>query len=239
MPRKAAAPTASTAGAGNAWSYEGAAGPSAWASLRPEYALCAQGQRQSPIDLRGGLPVELEPLRFGYQASRFGVLDTGRTLQVNVAAGNHVELGGRRYELKRIQFHRPAEHRVDGRSFEMGAHLMHEDAQGRELVVAVLFDPGPALPAVQTLWGHVPLEPHEEVAARVSIDPAQLLPVDRRYFTYMGSLTTPPCREGVQWAVLRTPVTLSAEQIEVFARLYPLNARPLQAAGGRRILQSE
>lgn len=230
-----AAPAAPAA----AWSYDGATGPAAWGTLRPEYALCAQGQRQSPIDLHGGLPVDLEPVRFDYRPSRFGVLDTGRTLQVGVASGNHIDFGGRRFELRRVRFHHPAEHQIDGRRFALSAHLEHEDAEGRQVVVAVLFDPGPVQPVLQALWSHIPLEPQQEQAARINVDFAGLLPADRRYYTYMGSATTPPCREGVQWVVMRNPVTLAPEQLEVFARLYPMNARPLQAAAGRRILQSE
>ena len=230
-----AAPAAPAA----AWSYDGATGPAAWGTLRPEYALCAQGQRQSPIDLHGGLPVDLEPVRFDYRPSRFGVLDTGRTLQVGVASGNHIDFGGRRFELRRVRFHHPAEHQIDGRRFALSAHLEHEDAEGRQVVVAVLFDPGPVQPVLQALWSHIPLEPQQEQAARINVDFAGLLPADRRYYTYMGSATTPPCREGVQWVVMRNPVTLALEQLEVFARLYPMNARPLQAAAGRRILQSE
>jgi carbonic anhydrase len=229
-------------GAGDAaadWGYEGAAGPAAWGSLRPEFSLCAQGLRQSPIDIREGLPVALEPVRFDYRPSRFSVIDTGRTVQVNLAPGNSIEVGGRRFELVELRFRRPSEERIDGRQFAMSAHLLHRDAQGRTLVVAVLVDPGPARAAMQTAWANLPLERNEEVAARAVLDLADLLPEDRRYYTYMGSLTTPPCSEGVQWVVMRAPVTASPEQIEVFARLYPMNARPLQALAGRRILQSE
>ena len=236
-PASRAAPEASPAP--GAWSYDGATGPSAWGTLRPEYALCAQGQRQSPIDLQGGLPVDLEPVRFDYRPSRFGVADTGRTLQVGVAGGNHIELGGRRFELRRVRFHHPAEHHIDGRRFALSAHLEHEDTEGRQVVVAILFDPGPAQPVLQALWSHIPLEPQQEQAARASLDFTGLLPMDRRYYTYMGSATTPPCREGVQWVVMRNPGTLAPEQLDVFARLYPMNARPLQAAAGRRILQSD
>jgi carbonic anhydrase len=224
---------------GAPWAYEGAVGPAAWATLKPEYAACAQGQRQSPIDLAGGLAVDLEPVRFHYKPGGFAVVDTGRTVQATLAPGNHIEVGGRRYELRRVQFHRPSEHRIDGRLFEMSAHLVHEDAQGRAAVVALLLDKGPAHPVVQAVWNHLPLEKHEENAARVMLDPGALLPADRRYYTYMGSLTAPPCTEGVLWVVMRTPVTVSADQVELFARIYPMNARPLQAAGGRRILQSQ
>ena len=222
-----------------AWAYEGAAGPQAWAELRPEFALCAKGRRQSPIDLQGGLAVDLEPVLFDYRASGFAVVDNGRTVQVNLAPGNAIELGGRRFELQQFHFHHPAEERIDGRAFEMSLHLVHRDAQGRLAVVALLFDRGPPQPVVQQVWNHLPLERHQETAARVALDLPALLPADRRYYTYMGSLTTPPCSEGVQWVVMRHPVTMAPEQIDLFARIYPMNARPLQAASGRRILQSD
>lgn len=222
-----------------AWAYEGVAGPQAWGALKPEFVLCANGQRQSPIDIQGGLAVDLEPVRFDYRASRFGVVDNGHTVQVKVAPGNAIELGGKRFELQQFHFHRPAEERIDGRAFEMSLHLVHKDEQGRLAVVALLFDRGPAQPVVQQVWNHLPLERHQETAPGVTLDLEQLLPADRRYYTYMGSLTTPPCSEGVQWVVMRHPVTLAPEQIDLFARIYPMNARPVQAASGRRILQSE
>jgi len=222
-----------------AWAYEGAAGPQAWGALRPEFSLCANGQRQSPIDIQGGLAVDLEPVRFDYQASRFAVVDNGHTVQVNLAPGNAIEVGGKRFELQQFHFHRPAEERIDGRAFEMSLHLVHKDEQNRLAVVALLFDRGPPQPVVQQAWNHLPLERHQETVARVALDLEALLPADRRYYTYMGSLTTPPCSEGVQWVVMRQPLTLAPEQIDLFARIYPMNARPVQAASGRRILQSD
>jgi carbonic anhydrase len=246
--RPAAAKAAGTAavvvhGAGAAaahWSYNGPAGPQTWGGLKPEFSLCGNGQRQSPIDIRGGLAVDLEPVAFSYQASRFAVIDNGHTVQANVAPGNFIDLGGKRYELVQFHFHRPSEERIDGRQFEMSVHLVHRDEQGKLAVVAVLMDKGQqAQPAVQKVWNNLPLEKGEENAARVALDIAELLPTDRRYFTYMGSLTTPPCSEGVQWVVMRQPVVMTAEQIELFARIYPMNARPVQQAGGRRILQSQ
>ena len=220
------------------WSYSGNAGPQAWSALKPEFALCSAGQRQSPIDIRGGLAVDLEPVKFDYQSSRFAVVDNGHTVQVNVAPGNAIEVGGRRYELLQFHFHRPSEERIDGRQFEMSLHLVHRDEQGRLAVVALLFDKGPPQPVLLKVWANLPLEKNEENAARTALELADLLPADRRYYTYMGSLTTPPCSEGVQWVVMRQPVTLSPEQLDIFARLYPMNARPLQAAAGRRIMQS-
>lgn len=222
----------------DAWGYGGNTGPQAWASLSPEFALCARGQRQSPIDLQGGFAVDLAPVGFDYRASAFTVADTGRFVRVSVGPGNHIDLGGRRYELQGFTFHRPGEGRIDGRAFEMSLHLLHRDAEGRQAVVALLLDRGPAQPVVQQVLNHLPLERGGESSARVALDLPALLPADRRYYTYMGSLSTPPCTEGVQWVVMRQPVTLSPEQLEIFARLYPMNARPLQSAHERRILQS-
>jgi len=241
-PRRPAADAPAAAGPVHAetphWAYEGAGGPAAWGNLKPEFALCARGERQSPIDIRDGLAVDLEPVRFDYQPGRFGVIDNGHTVQVNLAPGSSIDIGGRRYELLQFHFHRPSEERIDGRQFEMSVHLVHRDAQGRLAVVALLLEKGPAQPVVQTVWNNLPLEKHEETTARTAIDPAGLLPADRRYYTYMGSLTTPPCSEGVQWIVMRAPVTAAPEQLDLFGRLYPMNARPLQSAAGRRILQS-
>jgi carbonic anhydrase len=235
----AAPPAAAHAGASPAhWAYEGRGGPQAWGRLKPEFGQCASGKRQSPIDIRDGVALDLDPLVFDYKPSSFGVIDNGHTVQVNLAPGNAIEVMGRRYELLQFHFHRPSEERINGRQFEMNAHLVHKDASGRLAVVAVLLERGAAQPLLQTVWNNLPLEKHEEAAARTQIDLNQLLPTDRRYYTYMGSLTTPPCSEGVLWMVMQQPVPVSAQQIDIFSRLYPMNARPIQQAAGRLIKQS-
>jgi len=237
---KAAAKAAESAPESHAahWDYKGPTGPAAWGGLKPEFSLCNVGQRQSPIDIKGGLAVDLEPVRFEYQASRFAVVDNGHTVQVNLASGNVIDVGGKRFELMQFHFHRPSEERIDGRQFEMSLHLVHKDDQGRLAVVALLFEKGPANAVLQKVWNNLPLERNEENTARTPLELVDLLPADRRYYTYMGSLTTPPCSEGVQWIVMRQPVTLTPEQIDIFARIYPMNARPVQQASGRRIMQS-
>ena len=154
------------------------------------------------------------------------------------APGNSIEVMGRRYELAQFHFHRPSEERIDGRQFDMVVHLVHKDPEGRLAVVAVLLERGSAQPVVQKVWNNLPLEKGEEVPARDTLDLAALLPAERSYFTYMGSLTTPPCSEGVLWMVMKQPVTISPEQIGIFARLYPMNARPIQSAAGRLIKES-
>lgn len=220
------------------WAYSGETGPQAWGGLRPEFVRCGTGSRQSPIDIRDGIAVELEPVQFDYRATPFSVIDNGHTVQVDVRGGNAIQVGGRRYELVQFHFHRPSEERINGRQFEMSAHLVHRDPDGRLAVVALLLDRGAPALVVQQVWNNLPLEKHEAATASAPIDLAQLLPADRRYYTYMGSLTTPPCTEGVLWIVMQQPVPVSPEQIDIFARLYPMNARPVQSAAGRLIKQS-
>lgn len=220
------------------WAYAGEGGPARWGAIKPEFGLCASGQRQSPIDIRGGIAVDLEPVQFDYRPVGFAVLDNGHTVQVNVGPGNFIAVGGRRYELLQFHFHRPSEERIDGRQTDMVAHLVHKDPEGRLAVVAVLLQRGAEQPVIQSVWNNLPLEKNEENRASGALELDRLLPADRAYYTYMGSLTTPPCTEGVLWIVMRQPVALSQEQIDIFARLYPMNARPVQPAAGRLIKQS-
>ena len=220
------------------WDYSGEGGPDAWARLKPEFAQCGAGTRQSPIDIRGGIAVDLEPIRFEYRPSTFSVIDNGHTVQVNVGQGNSITVMGKRFDLVQFHFHRPSEERIDGRQFDMVAHLVHKDVDGKLAVVAVLLDRGSAHPLVQAVWNNLPLEKGEELRASGTLDLSRLLPEDRRYYTYMGSLTTPPCSEGVLWMVMKHPVPISPEQVGIFSRLYPNNARPIQQAAGRLIKES-
>ena len=217
------------------WAYEGSFGPDQWGSMKPEFATCSSGQRQSPIDIRDGLPLSLQAIDFDYRETGFSVIDNGHTVQVNLPPGNAIAVAGRRFELLQFHFHRPSEERVNGRQFDMVAHLVHKDLDGKLAVVAVLLDRGAAHPLIQTVWNALPLEKGVAEPAPTSIDLNHLLPKDRRYYTYMGSLTTPPCSEGVLWMVMKEPVPLSPQQIGIFARLYPMNARPIQKTAGRLI----
>jgi carbonic anhydrase len=221
------------------WSYGGENGPASWAELDPAFGLCASGRRQSPIDIRGGVAVDLEPIRFDYRPSGFTVVDDGHTIQARIAPGNTLSVGGRSFELQQMHFHRPAEERIDGRGFDMSLHLVHKDAEGRLAVLALLLQRGDEAQAVvQRVWNDLPLEKGLEQPASQPLDPAALLPQDRGYATYMGSLTTPPCSEDVLWMVMRQPLSVTQAQLDVFAHLYPMNARPLQSAAGRLIKRS-
>jgi carbonic anhydrase len=220
------------------WEYAGAGGPKDWGSLKPEYAACSSGKRQSPIDIRDGIGVDLQAIQFDYHPSGFAVLDNGHTVQVNVERGNAITVMGKRYELVQFHFHRPSEERINGRGYEMVAHLVHKDLDGKLAVVAVLIEQGKGHPLVQQVWNNLPLEKNEELRAAEKMDLGALLPASRAYYTYMGSLTTPPCSEGVLWMVMKQPTQLSAEQIAIFAKLYPMNARPIQSTAGRLIKES-
>ncbi|MDP5239178.1 carbonic anhydrase family protein [Uliginosibacterium sp. 31-16] len=220
------------------WSYEGETGPEFWGSLSPENSTCRTGTRQSPIDIREGIKVDQEAIQFDYKPSYFRIIDNGHTIQVNYGQGSRLAVMGREFELVQFHFHRPSEERIEGRAFDMVAHLVHKDLNGKLAVVSVLLEGGSANPFIQTLWNNLPLEQNAEYTPKTPLQIADLLPARRDYFAYMGSLTTPPCTEGVLWLVLKQPVQLSAEQIGVFARFYANNARPVQNPAGRVIKES-
>ncbi|HEU4852183.1 MAG TPA: carbonic anhydrase family protein [Telluria sp.] len=223
---------------GTHWSYEGELGPANWSKINVDWAACSNGKRQSPIDIRNGLKVELEAVTVDYKPSTFSVVDNGHTIETGIAAGNFISVGNRVYELVQFHFHRPSEERIDGKGYEMVVHLVHRDPEGQLAVVAVLLERGAALRPLQTVLNNLPLEKGDVVEPSVVIDPAELLPRTREYYTFMGSLTTPPCSEGVLWVVMKQPMQASPAQMALFARMYPLNARPIQASGGRMIKES-
>lgn len=223
---------------GTHWTYEGEFGPANWADINSGWAKCSTGNRQSPIDLRDGIKVELEHIAFDYHPSSFNEIDNGHTIQVNVSGGNFLTVGNTTYELQQFHFHRPSEERINGKGTEMVVHLVHKNYDGRLAVLAVLLERGKANPLIQTVWNNLPLEKHMTVTPSVVLDVNEILPERREYFTYMGSLSEPPCSEGVLWLVMKQPMTASPQQMALFSRLYPLNARPIQPSHGRIIKES-
>jgi carbonic anhydrase len=222
----------------NVWSYEGEYGPANWGKINPAWAKCGDGNRQSPIDIRDGMKVELEQITFDYHPSSFNVTDNGKTVQVMVGSGNFITVNNRTYELIQFHFHRPSEERINGKGYEMVVHLVHKDGEGRIAMLALLLERGKPQPVIQTVWNNLPLEKLETLAPAIELDPMDLLPAKREYFTFMGSMTTPPCQEGVLWLVMKEPVQASPAQMALFSRLYPLNARPTQPSSGRIIKES-
>ena len=239
--RKAAAAQAAQAPVpmhGTLWSYEGETGPANWARINPDWAACGSGARQSPIDIRDGIKLDLEPIVFDYQPSSFTVIDNGHTIEVTLGTGNFITIMNRRYELQQFHFHRPSEERINGKSFDMSVHLVHRDGAGRQAVVALLLERGIAQNTIQAVWNNLPLEKNEIVRPSTELDASDLLPLQREYFIYMGSMATPPCSEGVLWMVMKQPVQAAPAQMALFSRLYPYNARPTQPSSGRIIKES-
>jgi carbonic anhydrase len=221
------------------WSYSGAESPAHWGSLDPEYSVCSLGHTQSPINIAHAKLADLPALMFDYKATTLNILDNGHTIQVNFAPGSTLSVGEKTYTLKQFHFHHPSEEHVNGRGFPLVAHLVHQDSAGHLAVVAILFEEGAANALINSLWSHIPANKGKaEDVPSVSVQALDLLPVERSYFTYMGSLTTPPCSEGVIWYVLKKHPTVSAQQIATFSRIYPMNARPIQPRNGRSVLES-
>lgn len=238
---KAAAAAAILAAApkrGTVWSYEGELGPANWSKINVDWAKCGMGNRQSPIDLRDGIKVNLEQIGFDYHPSSFNEVNNGHTIQVTVGGGNFITVGNQTYELQQFHFHRPSEERINGKGTEMVMHLVHKSYDGKIAIIAVLLERGQPHNLMQTIWDNLPLEKNEVVAPSIVIDPMDALPEKREYFTYMGSLTEPPCTEGVLWLVFKQPRQASPAQMALFSRLYPLNARPVQPTSGRMIKES-
>ncbi len=224
------------------WSYQGENGPQAWGQLKPEFNLCATGKRQSPINIDESLTLQgpAEPLQFNYQPSSASVVNNGHTIQVDLRGDNSVTVRGSRYQLMQFHFHAPSEENVNGQGTAMVAHLMHKNAEGQLAVVSVLLQAGAANALIHKVWTYMPLDAHDRVGIPAGlIDVNELLPTDQRYYQFMGSLTTPPCSEGVLWLVLKQASPVSPAQIRLFTQLFPHNVRPLQPVNGRPVRDAQ
>ena len=219
------------------WGYEGDTGPEMWGGLDASFAVCDTGVEQSPVDLTGATPAGAGDgggLDIEWQPTEAEVVDNGHTIQVNVAEGSSIALEGRQFSLVQFHFHLPSEHTVDGAASPMEVHFVHAAEEGDLAVIGVLMEAGDADPTIQSLWEAIP-GPDESPAAVGALDPGTLLPEGRGYFRYQGSLTTPPCSEVVSWVVMTESISVSQAQVDAFAALYPMNARPVQPLNGRDV----
>jgi carbonic anhydrase len=220
------------------WAYEGAAGPSNWGDLDPAYAACSDGRAQSPIDIAGATSGDLPDIDLAEGSlSPVGVINNGHTIQVDAPPGNTITVGGETYELAQFHFHTPSEHAIDGTRQAMELHLVHRNADGRLAVLGVLLEEGAEHAALAPVFDSIPATTGAERSVDAGIDLAALLPDDRSTYRYDGSLTTPPCSEGVAWIVFAEPMTVSTAQLEAFRSVLPANARPLQPANGRTLVE--
>jgi carbonic anhydrase len=241
-----AAEPAASAAEGPHWGYQGDEGPQRWAELDPTFATCAGGRAQSPIDLPTNVqPAKLGSIELDYKPTRLSILNNGHTIQVNYDPGSTLTLDGTPYELLQFHFHVPGEHTIGGSHYPMEIHLVHRAADGAVAVVAGLSYGGvrnkPMVMASEArnrmldlVWQDIPPS-GVRIQGKDSINVLDLLPVDRRYVTYEGSLTTPPCTEGVRWIVLTTPTVVTSPQVDKFVSVVGRNARPVQPLNGRRI----
>jgi carbonic anhydrase len=202
------------------------------------FEACGNGTRQSPIDIRNAVKSELPALGFQYASTEPTIVNNGHTIQVNLPGGNTLKVGDATYELLQFHFHTPSEEQIAGRHTAMVAHFVHRNAAGALGVVGVLLQPGKSNAAYAPIFEHLPRHGERITVDGLKLDLAALLPPDKGYYAYEGSLTTPPCSEGVNWMVLKTPVRLGADQIKAFRRLYNANARPIQPSNDRVIKES-
>ncbi|HXI10738.1 MAG TPA: carbonic anhydrase family protein [Thermodesulfobacteriota bacterium] len=227
--------TATEHGKAHHWGYEGEAGPANWGHISEEYATCAKGKSQSPIDISGAQDEKLADIAFNYKPSKINIVNNGHTVQVNYDEGSSIKVNGSEYKLLQFHFHDPSEHTVGGKSFGMELHLVHKNDKGELAVVGVLIEKGKENPAFKTVWANIPKKAGEHKELKETVNASDLLPASKAYFTYSGSLTTPPCSEGVTWLVLKTPVQLSEAQINAFMGVHKGNNRPVQPLNSRKI----
>jgi carbonic anhydrase len=220
------------------WSYEGEAGPPHWGELTPAFKVCQLGLEQSPINLADAVTAEQGLLDVAYRPTKLRVVNNGHTIQVNAEPGSSCAVGTVSYALQQFHFHHPSEHLLSGKPFDLECHFVHRAASGDIAVIGVFISPGVTNQALQPIWDAMPRQEGPERDAGISIEPAALLPTAPGYFRYIGSLTTPPCTQGIVWTMLRQPIEASPDQIRQFAALYQNNARPVQGHNRRFLLQS-
>jgi carbonic anhydrase len=220
------------------WSYSGHEGPAHWGQLDPAYSACAQGRNQSPINLSGFIEADLVPLKFSYTGKSQEILNNGHTVQANFAAGDMLTVDDGAFELKQVHFHAPSENHIDGHSYAMEAHFVHADSKGNLAVVAVMFESGAENPALAKLWAQMPEKGGDKHVLKAQIGAEELMPGSRDYYRFNGSLTTPPCSEGVRWLVMKESLSASSQQISRFeAVMHHANNRPLMPVNARPVLQ--
>ena len=233
------------------WGYEADNGPDVWSSMKSEWALCAKGREQSPIDITNATEIDLpavgirlpseQEVEVLNQAGVIHELDNGHTIQINAKTSEKLTVGDKSYALLQFHFHAPSEHTVDGERFPMEMHFVHQADDGALAVVGVLINEGAENPGITPLWAHLPESPGAETTIEVPAGFAEFIfpEAGNGFYHYDGSLTTPPCSEGVKWYVRKTPTQLSKDQIAAFTSVYDHNNRPLQALGNRALYLDE
>ncbi len=221
------------------WGYEGHAGPAHWGSLSEDYAACSTGTQQSPVDITSSVKADLPPLKFNYSPISLIIENNGHTIKMSADKAGSLTIGEQVYHLLQFHTHSPSEGAVNGKRADMIVHLVHKSDQGELAVVAVFLEKGDtANSLIETLWKVMPKTQGKPQQHDIQIDINQLLPAEKHYYSLTGSLTTPPCSEGVKWVILKQPVSISAGQLTQYQTVYSHNARPLQPLNDRQVLSS-
>ena len=227
-------------GAAPYWGYDGAGAPEHWGELSADFKTCQLGMEQTPIDLDKGVRAKVgKPLTIAYKPVGGKIVNNGHTIQVNVDKGCSCTIEGTTYELLQFHFHHPSEHLVSGKPYSMELHLVHKAGTGSLAVIGVFLREGQPNAVLAPVFDNMPKEADESEALARPLDPSGLLPKSRSFYRYMGSLTTPPCSEGLTWSVFKEPIEASPEQIRKFAALFPNNARPVQPRNNRVIFEAD
>ena len=220
------------------WSYDGEHGPEHWGGMSREFEKCSKGMRQSPIDITDAAGEKLPAIKFAYKPTKLKLLNNGHTIQVNYDKGSFITVGNEKYQLAQFHFHTPSEHTLGGKAFANELHLVHKSAKGGLAVVGILLEDGAENPAYKNVFANLPKKSDETIDTAISINAESLLPADRSYYRYDGSLTTPPCSEGVNWFVLKTPIQLSKEQLAKYTEIFKKTNRPVQPLHDRKIKEA-
>jgi carbonic anhydrase len=220
------------------WNYDGAEGPEHWGELSEKYTMCKQGKNQSPINLTDLTEAEMEPLKLQYRALSQDFINNGHTIQVNFGEGSILTIDNKEFELKQFHFHTPSENQIDGKNYPMEAHLVHANKDGSLAVISVMFKEGKSNPYFQKLVEKLPKKAEDNNDMKEEkLNAYDMLPKNKDYYRFNGSLTTPPCSEGVRWVVMKTPVEMSKEELESFSKILKNNNRPVQPTNARKILK--
>jgi carbonic anhydrase len=221
-----------------AWKYKGDHGTEHWGELSKEFGLCSSGVNQSPIDITNMIESNLPPIVVNYQQTDAKEVNNGHTVQVNITGNNTFTNDAGTFDLLQFHFHAPSENTINGKSFPLEAHFVHADKAGRLAVIGVMFTLGNENPQLKKLWKNMPESSHDKSSLIKGLSTVKLLPKEKSYYRFNGSLTTPPCTEGVRWFVLKDSIEASQAQIDKFRKVMGTDTnRPVQPINARVILQ--
>jgi len=223
------------------WGYTGHNAAQYWGELDEKFKMCGIGKSQSPINITDEISVttnDLNPITFNYHADAIDVINNGHAIQIDVDTHSNINIDGKHFVLKQFHFHSPSENEIKGRSFPLEAHFVHVNKNGEIAVIAVLYELGDANTALQKIFDAMPHQAGEKTP--ITLDSATidtLLPKEKAYYYFNGSLTTPPCSEGVKWMVLKSYQTISKEQLKQFTNVIEGNNRPVQPINARKVIK--